>query len=109
MTNMHSPELRPMAEFDPGRPSFVHDRLNGQTIQWETCIAPSCARSTQRPDDPMGAGLAGELRGGSKGLSFAASGENGFFFCTVGKQSPPFSFNRRRPSLVSLNRPFSLI
>ena len=24
-----------MAEFDPGRPSFVHDRLNGQTIQWE--------------------------------------------------------------------------
>ena len=28
-------KLRPMSEFDPTRPAFVHDELNDRTFEWK--------------------------------------------------------------------------
>ena len=33
---MSTPDLRPMSEFDPSKPSMVHDQLNDDTFEWVT-------------------------------------------------------------------------
>ena len=33
--------MRPMSEFDPARPAFVHDAVNNRMIRWKTEWAES--------------------------------------------------------------------
>ena len=47
------PGLRPMSEFDPARPSTVHDALNDRTFAWKPEWAPSCREDAI--DDGTGA------------------------------------------------------
>ena len=45
--------FRPMAKFDPSRPSLVHDRLNAKTFEW----SPEWSASFERYKREAGLGI----------------------------------------------------